>query len=65
MRNREEARKEAEALVSRMTTEEKAGQLKYNAPAIPRLGIPASAARRGQGRDGHGLPAGHRHGGDL
>ncbi len=41
MRNRNEARKEAEALVSRMTTEEKASQLKYNAPAIPRLGIPA------------------------
>ena len=41
MRNREEARKKAEALVARMTLEEKASQLKYNAPAIPRLGIPA------------------------
>jgi len=28
-------------LVSRMTLEEKAGQLVYNAPAIPRLGIPS------------------------
>ena len=27
-------------LVSRMTLEEKAGQLRYNAPAIPRLGVP-------------------------
>ena len=41
MRNREEARKKAEALVSQMTLEEKASQLKYDAPAIPRLGIPA------------------------
>lgn len=38
---REEARKRAEELVSKMTIEEKASQLKYNAPAIPRLGIPA------------------------
>ena len=38
---REEARKRAEALVAQMTPEEKASQLKYNAPAIPRLGIPA------------------------
>lgn len=30
----------AEDLVSRMTLEEKAGQLRYNAPAIKRLGIP-------------------------
>jgi beta-glucosidase len=28
-------------LVSRMTTDEKASQLKYNSPAIERLGIPA------------------------
>ena len=41
MRNREEARKQAEVLVSQMTLEEKASQLKYDAPAIPRLGIPA------------------------
>ncbi|HIQ57975.1 MAG TPA: glycoside hydrolase family 3 protein, partial [Candidatus Merdivicinus intestinavium] len=31
----------AKELVSQMTLEEKMGQLKYNAPAIPRLGIPA------------------------
>ena len=41
MRNREEARQKAKELVSRMTIEEKASQLKYDAPAIPRLGIPA------------------------
>ena len=41
MPNREEARKKAEALVAQMTVEEKASQLKYDAPAIPRLGIPA------------------------
>ena len=39
--DRQEARKRAEELVSRMTLEEKAGQLKYNAPAIERLGVPA------------------------
>lgn len=38
---REEARKKAEALVSQMTLEEKASQLRYDAPAIKRLGIPA------------------------
>lgn len=38
---REEARKKAEALVAQMTLEEKASQLKYDSPAIKRLGIPA------------------------
>ncbi len=38
---REIARKRAEQLVSQMTLEEKASQLKYDAPAIRRLGIPA------------------------
>ena len=38
--NREEARKRARELVSKMTVEEKASQLKYTSPAIPRLGIP-------------------------
>ena len=38
---REEARKRAEDLVSQMTLEEKASQLRYDAPAIERLGIPA------------------------
>lgn len=32
--NREEAKKKAEALVARMTLEEKASQLRYDAPAI-------------------------------
>lgn len=39
--NREEARKKAVALVAKMTVEEKAGQLKFDAPSIERLGIPA------------------------
>lgn len=38
---REVARKRAEDLVAQMTLEEKASQLKYDAPAIKRLGIPA------------------------
>ena len=39
--NREQAREKAIALVNRMTVEEAAGQLRYDAPAIERLGIPA------------------------
>ncbi|MDO4357393.1 MAG: glycoside hydrolase family 3 C-terminal domain-containing protein [Clostridia bacterium] len=38
---RTEARKLAKKLVDQMTLEERASQLKYNAPAIDRLGIPA------------------------
>ena len=38
---REKAKQLAEELVGRMTTEEKARQLRYIAPAIRRLGIPA------------------------
>ena len=41
MRNRTEAAAKAKELVALMTLEEKASQLKYDAPAIPRLGIPA------------------------
>jgi beta-glucosidase len=41
MMNREEARRRAEALVGQMTLEEKASQLRYDAPAIERLGVPA------------------------
>ena len=41
MRNRAEAAAKAKELVAQMTVEEKASQLKYDAPAIPRLGIPA------------------------
>ena len=37
---REEASQKAEALVAQMTVEEAAGQLRYKAPAIPRLNIP-------------------------
>ena len=38
---REQARQLAEELVGRMTVEEKAGQLRFDAPQIERLGIPA------------------------
>ena len=38
---REQAAALAEELVSRMTIEERAGQLRFDAPAIERLGIPA------------------------
>ena len=54
--NREEARKKAEALVGQMTLMEKASQLRYDAPAIPRLNIPAynwwNEALHGVGRAG-------------
>ena len=39
--NREQAREKAKALVAQMTLEEKAGQLRFDAPAIERLGVPA------------------------
>ncbi len=38
---RQEAREKAIALVSRMTVQERAEQMRYEAPAIPRLGVPA------------------------
>lgn len=38
--NRDAARKKAEELVSQMTVEEAASQLRFDAPAIERLGIP-------------------------
>ena len=41
MMDRNEARRLARELVSRMTVEEKASQLRYDSPAIERLGIPA------------------------
>lgn len=39
--DRANAQKKARALVAQMTVEEKASQLRFDAPAIPRLGIPA------------------------
>ncbi|BBF44697.1 beta-glucosidase [Lachnospiraceae bacterium KM106-2] len=39
--DRQEAELRAKKLVSQMTLEEKASQLRYDAPAIPRLNIPA------------------------
>lgn len=41
MRNREEAARKAKALVAQMTVEERASQLRYDAPAIERLQVPA------------------------
>ena len=41
MRNRKKAETAARELVSQMTLEEKASQLRYDSPAIPRLGVPA------------------------
>ena len=41
MRDRQEAARRAKELVAKMTLEEKAEQLRYDAPAIPRLGVPA------------------------
>lgn len=41
MRDREKAKKLAQELVGQMTEEEMAGQLRFDAPAIERLGIPA------------------------
>ena len=48
---REQARKAAEELVSRMTVEEMAGQLRFDAEAVERLGVPASMVSDGP----HGL----------
>lgn len=41
MRDRTTAMRRAKELVSQMTPEERASQLRYDAPAIPRLGVPA------------------------
>ncbi len=41
MRKREEAKRKAKELVSRMDIFEKASQLRYDSPAIPRLNIPS------------------------
>ena len=71
MRDRKKAEAAARELVSQMTLEEKASQLRYDSPAIPRLGIPAynwwneALPRRGEGRCGNQLSAGHRNGGSL
>lgn len=41
MMDRAQAQARARALVEQMTLEEQASQLRYDAPAIPRLGVPA------------------------
>ena len=65
--DRTKAAQQARELVAQMTLEEKAGQLRYDAPAIPRLGVPAynwwNEALHGVARYGHQLPPGHRIGG--
>ena len=38
--NRDKARERARELVDQMTVEEACSQLRYDAPAIPRLNIP-------------------------
>ena len=54
--DRAQARKKAEALVAKMTIEERAGQLKYDAPAIERLGT----SRSGTCRYCNGISTGNR-----
>ena len=39
--NRDLAKQKAEALVAQMTVEEVASQLRFDAPAVDRLGVPA------------------------
>lgn len=41
MKKMDSAKQRAKELVAKMTTEEMASQLRYDAPAIPRLDIPA------------------------
>ena len=66
---REDARKKAAELVGKMTLEERASQLRYDAPAIKRLGIPSynwwggKPARCGKSRHSHSFPPGNRDGG--
>lgn len=56
MRDRKEAERKAKELVAKMTIEEKASQLRYDSPAIPRLGVPEynwwSEALHGVAREG-------------
>lgn len=70
MRDRKKARERAEALVSQMTVDEMASQLKFDAPAIERLGIPAYNWWRrtyGVARAGTAtvIPTGNRNGGSV
>lgn len=68
MRDREKARQKAKELVAQMTLEERASQLRYDAPAIPRLGVPTynwwNEALHGVSgaRCGDQLSAGHSNG---
>ena len=64
-------KKRAKELVAQMTIAEKMSQMRYDAPAIPRLGIPAynwwndGTSRSGSLRRGNSIPTGNRYGGLL
>lgn len=62
--DRAQAQARARALVEQMTLEEQASQLRYDAPAIPRLGVPAynwwNEALHGVARAGGGPPCSPR-----
>ena len=67
---RAKARERAKELVNQMTIEERASQLRYDAPAIERLGIPAynwwgEALHGVASRNGYKFSAGNRHGGHF
>lgn len=55
----------AAALADTLSTEEQAQQLKYDAPAIEKAGLPSynwwneGASRRGKSRNGYGFSAGY------
>ena len=61
----------AKELVAKMTVAEKMAQMRYDAPAIPRLGIPAynwwNECLHGVARSGAAtvFSPGHRYGGQL
>ena len=52
-------------LVSQMTLEEKVSQLRYDAPAVKRLGIPSYNWWNEALHGGYGISAGHRIGGNV
>ncbi len=69
--NREEAKKKGRSAALRRIMEEKASQLRYDAPAIKRLGIPAynwwNEGLHGvaRSRAGNGFSTGDRNGGSF
>lgn len=71
MIDRKNAQQMAEALVDKMTVDEMIGQLKFDAPAIERLHVPAynwwneGHPWSGESRNGYCVPTGNRYGGSL